>query len=79
MDSYEIVIDHTDVDGFKRGLCDIREQLGYIQSQIIELETNRDRLIEMRNDAINNYCDPDSEIMISKIWIPKHIAKLCGD
>ena len=76
MDSYEIVIDHTDVDGFKRGIRDIREQLGYIQSQIIELETNRDRLIKMRNEAINDYCDPDNITMVSKVWIPKHIAKL---
>jgi hypothetical protein len=76
MESYEIVIEYTDTDKFKAGIHDIHTQLQHIQSQIIELKKNRDLLIDMREEAINNYCDPNNDLCYSKVWIPKHIAKM---
>ena len=76
MKQYEIVIEYTDHDKFKEGIHNIRKQAVHIQSQIIELEKSRDLLIDMQEDAINNYCDPDNELCLSKVWIPKHIAKV---
>lgn len=76
MESYEIVIEYTDIDKFKAGVHDIEAQLKHIQSQITELKKNRDLLIDMREKVINNYCDPNNNLCLSKVWIPKHIAKM---
>jgi len=75
-ETHEIVIDYTDSDKFKEGMREIRRQMWHIESQTRTFEEHRDRLIRMRSDAINSYCDPDNEIRLSKIEIPKHIAKV---
>lgn len=76
MEQYEIVIEYTDHDKFKEGIHNIRKQAVHIQSQIIELEKSRDLLIDLQEDAINHYCDPDNELCLSKVFIPKHVAKV---
>lgn len=76
MTSYEIVIEYEDPDRFKEGMHDIRRQMWHIKSQIKLLKEHRDRLAKMEKDAINAYCDPDNELITSKIWIPKSIAKV---
>ena len=76
METYEIVIEYTDPEKFKEGMHDIRRQLWHIKSQIKSLEGYHNQLVDMRKDAINIYCDPDDESCVSKVWIPKHIAKV---
>lgn len=76
MKLYEIRIEYTDPEKFKEGIHNIRKQAVHIQSQIIELEKNRDLLIDMQEDAINHYCDPYNEFCSSIVRIPKHIAKV---
>ncbi len=75
MDTHEIVIDYTDANKFKEGMNEIRQQMWHITDQIEELNRHHDRLMKMYNDAIKYYCDPDNEYELSKIDIPKHIAK----
>jgi len=76
MESYEIVIEYADDDKFKEGMHEIRRQMWHIESQIKSLEGYHARLVDMREDAINNYCDPDNESCLSKVCIPNHIAKV---
>jgi hypothetical protein len=76
MKQYEIIIEYTDHDKFKEGIHNIRKQAVHIQSQITELEKNRDLLIDTQEEVINHYCDPNNDLCYSKVWIPKHIAKM---
>ena len=76
MEQYEIVIEYTDDDKFKEGMHEIQRQMWHIQSQIESLEEYYDRLVTLREYAINTYCDPDDDLCLSTVWIPKHIAKV---
>ena len=76
METYEIVIEYADPDKFKAGMNEIRRQRWHIESQVKELNEHRDRLLKMHDDALNYYCDPDNRYVMSKIEIPKHIAKV---
>ena len=76
MDQYEIVIDYTDPEKFKAGMYDLRRQLWHIKKQIKGLTFYQDRLIKMRDDAINAYCDVDDDTPVSIVKLPADIAKV---
>ena len=75
MSNIEITIEIDNEAGFKKGIQELNKRIFYLNMLIGEAEIVRDNLTKTKTDAFAQYCYPESEISMMKVYVPEHLAR----
>ena len=70
-----ITIETNNEAGFKKGMRDLNANISYLSSLILEAENVKENLMKTKKDAITQYCYPEPEITMMRVYVPEHLTR----